>query len=122
MRAWRNHVNGSTPQARQVIRAEILMSLNDLGGVDKDLQKIDDLLEKSGGLSEGDEIKFHELQARYLIERRQLRQAMTKIDNSVFLTKPMKRRLLEQLASIIKVGGEALADKQLISWAKSYAS
>ena len=39
------------------IRAEILMSLNDISGVEKDLQEIDALLEKSGAISEGDEIE-----------------------------------------------------------------
>ena len=98
------------------------MSLNDISGVEKDLQEIDALLEKSGAISEGDEIRLHEMQAKVLIEKRQLRQAMTKIDNSIFLTKPMKRRLLTHLAKTINVGGEALADRQMIAWAKKYAS
>lgn len=103
------------------IRAEILMSLNDIPGVEKDLQEIDALLEKSGATSEGDEIKLHELQAKVLLEKRQFRQAMTKIDNSIFLTKLMKRRLLSQLAKTINVGGEGIADRQMIVWAKKYA-
>jgi hypothetical protein len=97
------------------------MALNDIPGVEKDLQEIDGLLEKSGATSEGDEIKLHEFQAKVLIEKRQFRQAMTKIDNSVFLTKPMKRRLLTQLAKIINVGGEGITDRQMIAWAKKYA-
>jgi len=101
------------------IRAEILMSLSDIPGVEKDLQEIDTLLEKSGATSEGDEIKLHELQAKVLLEKRQFRQAMTKIDNSIFLTKPMKRRLLTQLAKTINVGG--ITDRQMIVWAKKYA-
>jgi tetratricopeptide (TPR) repeat protein len=103
------------------IRAEILMSLNDISGVEKDLQEIDSLLEKSGAISEGDEIRLHEMQAKVLIEKRQFRQAMTKIDNSIYLTKPMKRRLLTQLAKTINVGGEAVTDRQMIAWAKKYA-
>jgi tetratricopeptide (TPR) repeat protein len=102
------------------IRAEILMSLNDIPGVEKDLQQIDSQLEKSGATSEGDEIRLHELQARVLIEKRQFRQAMTKIDNSIFLTKPMKRRLLTQLAKTINVGGEGITDRQMVAWAKKY--
>jgi hypothetical protein len=46
---------------------------------------------------------------------------MTKIDNSVFLTKPMKRRLLTQLARTVNVGGEGITDRQMITWAKKYA-
>ena len=95
------------------------MSLSDIPGVEKDLQEIDTLLEKSGATSEGDEIKLHELQAKVLLEKRQFRQAMTKIDNSIFLTKPMKRRLLTQLAKTINVGG--ITDRQMIVWAKKYA-
>jgi tetratricopeptide (TPR) repeat protein len=103
------------------IRAEILLSLNDIPGVEKDLQEIDILLEKSGGAGEGDEIKLHELQAKVLIEKRQFRQAMTKIDNSFFLAKPMKRRLLTQLARTISVGADGITDRQMLAWAKKYA-
>ena len=103
------------------IRADILMSLNDIPGVEKDLQEIDALLEKSGATSEGDEVRLHELQAKVMIEKRQLRQARTKIDNSVFLTKPMKRRLLTQLAKIINVGVNSITDRQMIAWAKKYS-
>jgi tetratricopeptide (TPR) repeat protein len=103
------------------IRAEILMSLSDIPGVERDLHEIDALLEKSGATSEGDEIKLHELQAKVLVEKRQFRQAMTKIDNSIFLTKPMKRRLLTQLAKTIQVGGEGITDRQMITWAQKYA-
>ena len=102
------------------IRAEILMSLNDIPGVEKDLHEIDALLEKSGATSEGDEIKLHEFQAKVLLEKRQFRQAMTKIDNSIFLTKTMKRRLLTQLAKTIKVGGEGITDRQMVAWAQKY--
>ncbi len=102
------------------IRAEILMSLNDIPGVEKDLHEIDALLEKSGATSEGDEIKRHEFQAKVLLEKRQFRQAMTKIDNSIFLTKTMKRRLLTQLAKTIKVGGEGITDRQMVAWAQKY--
>ena len=98
------------------------MSLSDIPGVEKDLLAIDALLEKSGATSEGDEIKLHELQAKVLLEKRQFRQAMTKIDNSVFLTKPMKRRLLSQLAKTINVGEEGMTDRQMIAWAKKYAA
>ena len=96
------------------------MSLNDIPGVEKDLHEIDALLEKSGATSEGDEIKLHEFQAKVLLEKRQFRQAMTKIDNSIFLTKTMKRRLLTQLAKTIKVGGEGITDRQMVAWAQKY--
>lgn len=102
------------------IRADLYISLNDIAGVERDLQEIDDLLQKSGATSEGDEMKLAELQAKVLIEKRQFRQAQTKIDNSVFLTKQMKRRLLTQLARIINISGEGSADRQMVSWAKSY--
>jgi tetratricopeptide (TPR) repeat protein len=103
------------------IRAEILMTLNDIPGVEKDLQAIDRLLEETGGFSEGDEIRLHELQAKILLEKRQFRQAMTKIDHSAFLTKPMKKRLLTQLARTVNSLGDAGTDRQMVSWARAYA-
>ncbi|MET3993721.1 tetratricopeptide (TPR) repeat protein [Bradyrhizobium sp. S3.9.2] len=103
------------------IRAEILLGLNDIAGVEKDLQEIERLLEQAGGFSEGDEIRLHELQAKVLLEKRQFRQAMTKIDTSAFLTKAMKKRLLTVLAKTIGAVGEGAADRQMVAWAKAYA-
>jgi predicted Zn-dependent protease len=102
------------------IRADILIGLNDIAGVEKDLNQIDALLEEAGGFSEGDEMRLHELQARLLMEKRQFRQAMTKVDHSAFLTKPMKKRLLTQLAKNISRFGESVTDRDMVGWAKSY--
>jgi hypothetical protein len=103
------------------IRAEILMSLDDIPGVEKDLAEIERLLENAGGFSEGDEIRLHEIQARALIEKRHFPQAMSKIDNSAFLTRAMKTRLLTQLAKTIIAVGEQGADRRMVNWAKAYA-
>jgi hypothetical protein len=94
--------------------------LNDIPGVERDLQEVDRLLQAAGGFSEGDEIRLHELQAKVLMEKRQFRQAMTKIDNSAFLTVPMKKRLLTHLAKTINMSGEGGADRQMVNWAKAY--
>jgi hypothetical protein len=95
--------------------------LNDIPSVERDLQKIERLLEAAGGFSEGDEIRLHELQAKVLIEKRQFRQAMTKIDNSIFLTRLMKKRLPTQLAKTINILSEGGTDRQMVNWAKAYA-
>jgi hypothetical protein len=93
--------------------------MNDPNGAEKDLAKIEQLLEQAGGFSEGDESQTHDLAARIMIEKRQFRTAKNKIDTSAFLPRKVRRRLLARLARAIGFTPEA-ADRELQRWAASF--
>lgn len=101
------------------IRADISLTMNDVTGAEADLKTIEGLLEKRGGFSEGDEAQVQELRARILIAKEQFSAAKTAIENSAFLTKAMKRRLLPLLARAVGFAGER-ADRNMLAWAKSF--
>jgi tetratricopeptide (TPR) repeat protein len=101
------------------IRAEICLSMSDVPGAERDLKQINEILERAGGFHEGEEAQVHELEARILIEKEQFRPAMNRVDNSAFLSKPVKRRLLTNLARTIGFVGTK-ADPQMQRWAKTY--
>ncbi|WP_456707515.1 tetratricopeptide repeat protein [Bradyrhizobium sp. USDA 4452] len=101
------------------IRADVLLAMNDPNGAEKDLAKIEQLLEQAGGFSEGDEAQVHDLAVRIMIEKRQFRAAKNKIDTSAFLPKKVRRRLLSRLARAIGFSPES-ADRELQRWAASF--
>jgi hypothetical protein len=101
------------------IRADILISLNDLSGAERDLETIDQLLQKRGGFLEGDESQMQELAIRIMIEKKQFQHAKDKIDTSAFLPHKVHRRLSQILARAIGFAPGS-ASKQLASWSKEY--
>ena len=103
------------------IRSEIMLTLNDIAGAEKDLEKINELLTDAGGFSEGEEARAQELEVRLLIEKRKFRAAKEKIEKAAFLPRVVAHRLRQQLARSIGFAPES-ADTKLQAWAKSFGA
>jgi hypothetical protein len=102
------------------IRADILIQMSDVAGAERDKDKIDELLQRQGGFSEGDEIKLLDLSIRLLIERQQFKTAKDKIDLSNFLPNRLQQRLLRDLVRAIGFVPQA-ATREMAAWAKSFS-
>lgn len=106
--------------AAHFIRAEIDLSLKDIGAAKDDLKNINRLLTEAAGFSEGDEARCHELEAGILIEEKNYKAAKARIETSNFLSNSMRRRMLRQLSRTIGFDPKG-ADPSLQAWAKSFA-
>jgi len=102
------------------IRAEVLLRMNDIVGAEHDLQEINRLLTEAGGFSEGDEAQAQELEILILIEKRQFRAAVERIERAAFLPSRVGQRLREQVARSIGFDPEA-ADSTMRKWAKDFS-
>ncbi len=102
------------------IRADTRIALHDLSGADQDVSEINKLLTSAGGVSEGDETRLAELEARILIEKLLLRQAKDKVDGSAWLSHSVSDRLLDQIARAVSFKPSAV-DSDLQQWAVEYS-
>ena len=93
--------------------------MNDIAGAEKDRDKIDELLQRQGGFSEGDEAQLTELKVRLLIERRQFKPAKDLIEFTNYLPHRVRNRLLRDLARSIGFAPES-ATHEMIAWSKSF--
>lgn len=101
------------------LRAEILISLNQIPQAERDLAKIDQLLTEEGGFSADDEAKKSELDIRILIEKRQFSLAHSEIKKrTYFLPFHVAERLSNSLAKAIAFE-QGMVDNRLRDWANS---
>ena len=101
------------------LRADVYLAMGSVGEAEKDLKRINQLLQEAGGYSEGEEAQLHELEVRVLIEKKQYQAAKDKITLSAFLPANVAKRLSKQLARTI--GFEPAAATPLLrTWAKNY--
>jgi tetratricopeptide (TPR) repeat protein len=98
------------------IRAAILLQQGDVAGAERDRDKINQLLETAGGLSEGDEAQAAELEIGILIEKKQFHEAKEKTERSIFLSRKVIHRLLREIAKGVAFEPD-FASESLKSWA-----
>jgi tetratricopeptide (TPR) repeat protein len=104
-----------------LIRADILLQMNDVAGAERDRNKIDELLQNRGGFSEGDESQLLDLTIRILIEKNQFKAAKEKLDTSNFLPRRVQMRLLRLLARSVAFVPQA-ATREMLEWARTFNS
>jgi tetratricopeptide (TPR) repeat protein len=101
------------------IRADIRIQMNDISGAERDRDKVDELLQRQGGFSEGDEAQLTELKVRLLIERRQFKAAKDTIEFTNYLPQRVRNRLLRDLVRSIGFAPES-ATREMLEWSKSF--
>jgi len=101
------------------LRSDIHIEMNNVPAAERDLTKIDQLLEEQGRFSEADEVQMHDLKVRILIEKKQFKAAKQEVDRHAFMPKKVARRLLQQLARAIGFN-PSFADAELQRWAARY--
>lgn len=100
------------------LRADVHLSLGNVVSAERDLKEINELLDRAGGFSEGEEAQVHELEIRILMEKRQYQAAHDKIERSAFLPATVAKRLKYQLANAIAFVPDG-ASAGLRDWAKA---
>ena len=101
------------------LRADIRIQMNDISGAEQDRDKIDELLQRQGGFSEGDEAQLTELKVRLLIERRHFKAAKDMIEFTNYLPQRVRNRLLRDLARSIGFAPESTT-REMLEWSKSF--
>lgn len=101
------------------IRADIRIQMKDISGAEQDRDRIDELLQRQGGFSEGDEAQLTDLKVRLLIERRQFKAAKDMIDFRNYLPHRVRNRLLRDLARTIGFAPES-ATREMVEWSKTF--
>lgn len=100
------------------LRAEACLALNDVNGARKDLSKIEDLLAKKGGGTEGEEGRAVELDILSLIGEKKFQVAHTRL-SSIFLSERAKRRLQYKLARAVQSYPSGV-DQRTLDWANKF--
>ena len=101
------------------LRADIFLSMGDVVSARQDFEKMNQILDRRGGLSESDEGRTAEIEVRILTEEQRFREAREKLQNSLYIPSRTRKRLENALVRRVRFDNKGV-DARTIDWANKF--